>query len=132
MKNQMEMIRRDRTKVIMTITQRLMLPPLPTKVKEIWVWSSLKSTPFIDTDTRTFSSPIEEGSSWMLGVRQRMVVELMYVAGEVPNLPNLHFMLYSPPVSLFDPGAGRAVVTESIINNKITYVEGILGLDQRR
>jgi hypothetical protein len=72
----------------------------------------LKSIPFIATDTSTFSVEIEEGSSYIFGVRHKSVVLFMYVAYDVPNLPNLHF---KPYYSFNSPEADGIAIS----NNKI-------------
>jgi len=46
------------------------------------------------TVTGTVSVEMSDGSSSIVGVRQRIVVLLRYVAGVTPNLPNLHFNPY--------------------------------------
>jgi hypothetical protein len=90
----METIRRAKIRQPIMMTQVLRPPPVPVKVKRALEISSLKSTPFIATLRVTCSSEMSAGSSEIDGVRHNMVVELMKVADEVPNLPNLHFGPY--------------------------------------
>jgi hypothetical protein len=81
------------------------------------------------TDTSTFSVEIEEGSSYMLGVRHRSVVLFMYVACEVPNLPNLHF---NPYCSFNSPEAdGIAIINKELNYKSLTYVARIHYLHQQ-
>lgn len=81
------------------------------------------------TDTSTFSAEIEDGSSYIFGVRQRSVVLFMYVAYDVPNLPNLHF---SPYYSFNSPEAdGIAKITKIKLYKFKTYVARIHYLHQQ-
>ena len=91
-KTRTEMISKPKIKVPMMMTQVLMVEPVPINVNEISDEPSLKSMPFMATVTTTFSRLISEGSIWMLGVRHRIVVLLMYVATDEPKRPNLHLM----------------------------------------
>ena len=67
------------------------------------------------TDTSTFSVEMEDGSSYMLGVRHRSVVLFIYVAYDVPNLPNLHF---NPYCSFNSPEADGIAK----INKELNYI----------
>lgn len=69
-------MRRPNMIVPIMMTQVLTLPPVPLKLNSTSDSSSLKSTPFMATVTGTVSTEISEGSSWIFGVRQRMVVLL--------------------------------------------------------
>jgi hypothetical protein len=86
--------RRPNIIVPMMITQVDIFPPVPWKVKLTLESSSLKSTPFIATESVTVSVLISAGSSLIDGVRQRIVVLLMYVAEVDPKRPNLHLIEY--------------------------------------
>jgi len=66
------------------------------------------------TVTSVISADISAGSSEMLGVRHKMVVLLMYCAGAVPNLPNLHLREYSSSFSYDSPGGGIAIRINTI------------------
>jgi hypothetical protein len=53
---------------------------------------------------------MSEGASLTFGVKQRIVVLLMYVPGAEPNLPNLHLMPY---YSYCSPvGGGAAIIVK--------------------
>tara|TARA_B100000780_G_scaffold263480_1_gene217400 strand:- start:332 stop:526 length:195 start_codon:yes stop_codon:yes gene_type:complete len=55
----------------------------------------------------TVSVDTSEGASLVFGVKHSIVVLLIYVAAEEPNLPNLHFIPYCSNAS---PVAGGAAI----------------------